>query len=92
MTDPIKITINSDDEPIRVNSRIETWAASYTSSEPLRKAIIKRTLLVAAFDERFVDRTINDAELLDQVASEMLAETPLPLIAGDDDQATSSAK
>jgi|GEM_PF-4978754 len=71
MTDPIKITINSDDEPIRVNSRIETWAASYTSSEPLRKAIIKRKLLVAAFDERFVDRTINDAELrelLDQVA------------------------
>jgi hypothetical protein len=86
MTDPIKIYIHHD-EPVR--SKLDAWASCYTSSEPLRKAIVKRTLLIAAFDDRFIDKTIEDPDLRDllhHVAKDMLDEPPFPLTAGDDDQ------
>lgn len=90
MTDSIKITITSDEERSGVHSQMDSWVASYTPSEPLRKAIIKRTLLIAAFDDRFVDKTIGDEDLrklLQQVAHEMLTEPPVPLTATDSDDA-----
>lgn len=88
MTDSINITIRSNEEPARTHSHLDSYVASYTSSERLRKAIVKRTLLIAAFDDRFVDRTIGDEDLrklLDQVAHEMLKEPPVPLIADASD-------
>lgn len=95
MTDSIKITITSDEEPAGFHSQMDSWVASYTPSEPLRKAIIKRTLLIAAFDDRFVDKTIDDEDLhklLHQVAHEMLTEPPVPLSAGDSDEVLSAAR
>lgn len=87
----INITITSEEEPARTHSQLDSWVASYTQSEPLRKAIIKRTLLIAAFDDRFVDKTIGDEDLrklLHQVAREMLTEPPVPLNAGNSDDVT----
>jgi len=55
----------------------------------MRKAIVKRTLLAAAFDERFVDTTMNDAELrklFHHVAKDMIAEPPFPMTAVIDEQ------
>jgi len=75
---------NSSKNDIR--STLDSWAARHTPSEALRKAIVKRTLLIAAFDDRFLDSTPCDAELsqiLDRVAIEMLAEPPVPLIGAD---------
>lgn len=95
MTDSIKITITSSEEPARVHSQMDSWVASYTPSEPLRKAIIKRTLLIAAFDDRFTEKTIGDEDLrklLHQVAHEMLSEPPVPLTAADSDGVLSAAR
>ncbi len=72
-----------------VRSTLDGWAAHHTPSEALRKAIVKRTLLIAAFDDRFADATPCGADLsqiLNQVAKEMLEEPPVPLI-GDGGQA-----
>lgn len=44
-----------------IRSTLDVWASRYTPSETLRKAIIKRTLLIAAFDEKFIDKTCGDA-------------------------------
>jgi uncharacterized protein YeaO (DUF488 family) len=95
MTDSIKITIASDEKPAGVHSQMDSWVASYTPSEPLRKAILKRSLLIAAFDERFVDKTIGDEDLrnlLHRVAHEMLTEPPVPLTAADSDEVLSATR
>lgn len=69
-----------------IRSTLDVWASRYTPSETLRNAIIKRTLLIAAFDDKFVDKTFGDADvraLLHKVAQEMLREPPVPLICED---------